>query len=81
MQVEVFLHVQVDSFGHFVLISMLRGQPKTPPSGDDLAVLNYHLNMFFREYLPGVIDDDHLPVLSNQRSLWPQTAIPVKVLG
>ena len=28
----------------FVLISMLRGQPKTPPSGDDLAVLNYHLN-------------------------------------
>ena len=27
----------------FVLISMLRGQPKTPPSGDDLAVLNYHL--------------------------------------
>ena len=28
----------------FVLISMLRGQPKTPPSGDDLAVLDYHLN-------------------------------------
>ena len=28
----------------FVLISMLRGQPKTPPSGDDLAELNYHLN-------------------------------------
>ena len=27
----------------FVLISMLRGQPKTPPSGDDLAVLDYHL--------------------------------------
>ena len=27
----------------FVLISMLRGQPKTPPSGDDLAELNYHL--------------------------------------
>ena len=27
----------------FVLISMLRGQPKTPPSGYDLAVLNYHL--------------------------------------
>ena len=31
-------HVQ-----YFVLISMLRGQPKTPPSGDDLAVLDYHL--------------------------------------
>ena len=29
----------------FVLISMLRGQPKTPPSGDDLGVLNYHLNI------------------------------------
>ena len=28
----------------FVLISMLRGQPKTPPRGDDLAELNYHLN-------------------------------------
>ena len=28
----------------FVLISMLRGQPKTPPSGDNLAVLDYHLN-------------------------------------
>ena len=23
---------------------MLRGQPKTPPSGDYLGVLNYHLN-------------------------------------
>ena len=29
----------------FVLISMLRGQPKTPPSGDDLAVLDYHLKL------------------------------------
>ena len=28
----------------FVFISMLKGQPKTPPSGDDLAVLNHHLN-------------------------------------
>ena len=27
----------------FVLIYMLLGQPTTPPSGDDLAVLNYHL--------------------------------------
>ena len=27
----------------FVLISMLKGQPKTPPSGDDLAELKYHL--------------------------------------
>ena len=32
----------------FVLISMLRGQPKTPPSGDDLAVLDYHLNSTFQ---------------------------------
>ena len=29
----------------FVLISMLRGQPKTPPSGDDFAVLDYHLKL------------------------------------
>ena len=29
----------------FVLISMLRGKPKTPPRGDDLAVLNYHLKV------------------------------------
>ena len=28
-----------------VVISMLRGQPKTPPSGDDLAVLDYHLKV------------------------------------
>ena len=27
----------------FVLISILRGQPRTPPSGDFLGVLNYHL--------------------------------------
>ena len=27
----------------FVLISMLRGQPKTPPSDDDLTVLDFHL--------------------------------------
>ena len=32
----------------FVLISMLRGQPKTPPSDDDLAVLNYHLKVLYR---------------------------------
>ena len=28
----------------FVLISILRGQPRTPPSGDNLGVLDYHLN-------------------------------------
>ena len=27
----------------FVLISILRGQPRTPPSGDYLGVLDYHL--------------------------------------
>ena len=31
-------HVQ-----YFVLISILRGQPRTPPSGDNLGVLDYHL--------------------------------------
>ena len=30
----------------FFLISMLRGQPKTPPSGDNLGVLDYYLNPF-----------------------------------
>ena len=27
----------------FVLISTLRGQPRTPPSGNNLGVLDYHL--------------------------------------
>ena len=30
----------------FVLISILRGQPRTPPSGENLGVLDYHLNLF-----------------------------------
>ena len=29
----------------FVLISILRGQPRTPPSGENLGVLDYHLNL------------------------------------
>ena len=29
----------------FVLISILRGQPRTPPSGDNLGILDYHLNV------------------------------------
>ena len=28
----------------FVLISILRGQPRTPPSGDNIGVVDYHLN-------------------------------------
>ena len=28
----------------FVLISILRSQPRTPPRGDNLGVLDYHLN-------------------------------------
>ena len=28
----------------FVLISILRGQPRTSPSGDNLGALDYHLN-------------------------------------
>ena len=39
-------HVQ-----YFVLISMLRGQLKTPPSGDDLGVLYYHLKRVVAEIL------------------------------
>ena len=27
----------------FVLISIIRGQARTPPSGDNLGVLDYHL--------------------------------------
>ena len=27
----------------FVLISILRGQPRTPPGGGNLGVLDYHL--------------------------------------
>ena len=27
----------------FVMISILRGQPRTPPSGENLGVLDYHL--------------------------------------
>ena len=27
----------------FVLISILRGEPRTPPSGENLGVLDYHL--------------------------------------
>ena len=30
----------------FVLISILRGQPRTPPSGENLGVLDYHLNIW-----------------------------------
>ena len=30
----------------FVLISILRGQPRTPPSGDNIGVLDYHLKSF-----------------------------------
>ena len=29
----------------FVLISMLRGQPRTPPSGENLGALDYHLKV------------------------------------
>ena len=29
----------------FVLISILRGQPRTPPSGDNLGALDYHLKL------------------------------------
>ena len=29
----------------FVLISILRGQPRKPPSGDNLGVLDYHLKL------------------------------------
>ena len=32
----------------------------------------YCFNMFFRPYLPGIIDYSDLLVLSNPRSLWPK---------
>ena len=36
----------------FVLISILRGQPRTPPSGDNLGALDYHLNPVVRVLRP-----------------------------
>ena len=33
----------------FVLISILRGQPRTPPSGDNLGALDYHLKCINEE--------------------------------
>ena len=52
--VEADTHVVWDQFNAEgpVFISMLRGQPKTPPSGDDLAVLDYHLNTFLSHKCP-----------------------------
>ena len=35
---------RVNTVSSFVLISILRGQPRTPPSGDNLGILDYHLN-------------------------------------
>ena len=29
----------------FVFISILRGQPRTPPSGDNICILDYHLKI------------------------------------
>ena len=34
----------------FVLISILRGQPRTPPSADNLGVLDYHLKPVVYNY-------------------------------
>ena len=34
----------------FVLISILRGQPRTPPSGDHLSILDYHLKSVVYNY-------------------------------
>ena len=39
----------------FVLISILRGQPRTPPSGDNLGVLDYHVKNHFTKYLRGIV--------------------------
>ena len=41
--------VNIAHVSSFVLISILRGQPRTPPtcSGDNLGVLDYHLKHTF----------------------------------
>ena len=44
-QKEVARRVTTTHVQSFALISMLSGRPKTPPSGDDLAVLDYHLKV------------------------------------
>ena len=43
----------------FVLISILRGQPRTPPSGDNLGVLDYHLNNVKAELVLGIFKGMH----------------------
>ena len=37
----------------FILISILRGQPRTPPSGDNLGALDYRLKRIFSHEFPG----------------------------
>ena len=58
----------------FALISMLRGRPKTPPSGDDLAVLDYHLKEVMIEIAPPLIA--HLST-----SMETNKAVPNKLHG
>ena len=43
-QLEIRGEVNTAHVSSFVLISILRGQPRTPPSGDNLGVLDNHLN-------------------------------------
>ena len=38
----------------FVLISILRGQPRTPPSGDNLGAIDYHLKLEIFTYVIGL---------------------------
>ena len=59
---------------------MLRGQPKTPPSGDDLGVLDYHLNVHFACFSTIMFIQYSIDVptyydfsLSNTRSVSPPT--------
>ena len=57
----------------FVLISILRGQPRTPPSGDNLGVLDYHLNACIVVWYLRTVQYRHLipaPVVRTSASAW-----------
>ena len=51
----------------FVLKSMLRGQPQTPPIGDDLAQLNYHLKSGHALHCFFCVVDSHFENIREKR--------------
>ena len=60
----------------FVLISMLRGQPTSPPSDDDLAVLDYHLKRYDSELITETLVECYLNSLQTDRIPFFNGSIP-----